>query len=72
VELVTEYLEGTMPPDERARFDEHLIICDGCRAHLDQMRKTIRLLGRLTEDHVAPDAQRKLIDVFRDWKKGAL
>ncbi len=47
VELVTLYLEGGLGPDERARFEAHLQICDECRAYLDQIRRTIWLLGRL-------------------------
>ena len=30
VELVTEYLEGGLRPDERERFEEHLGVCDLC------------------------------------------
>ena len=47
VELVTEYLEGALPASDRRRFDEHLAECPHCVAYLDQMRITIRLVGRL-------------------------
>lgn len=70
VELVTEYLEGAMPPQERARFDEHLVICDGCRGYLDQMRTMIAVLGRLPVEQVPPQAQRDLLAAFRSWKRG--
>ena len=46
VELVTDYLEGALPPAERARFDAHIALCDGCRAYLEQIRATIALSGR--------------------------
>ena len=68
VELVTDYLEGTLPAAERARFEEHLEGCSGCRAYLEQMRQTIRVLHRLTEDTLAPEAKEELLRVFRDWK----
>ena len=42
VELVTPYLEGALPADERALVDQHLASCDGCQAYLQQMRLTIR------------------------------
>jgi predicted anti-sigma-YlaC factor YlaD len=71
VELVTDYLEGVMPPEERVRFEQHLVICDGCRSHMDQMRRTVQLLGRLTEERIAPEAQRDLLAAFRNWKPGA-
>ena len=32
VELVTDYLEGALPPAIRIRFDQHLTACDPCVA----------------------------------------
>jgi len=69
VELITDYLEGALPLAERARFEAHLGRCDGCTNYLDQMRRTIALSGRLTEESIAPRAQEELLDVFQDWKK---
>jgi predicted anti-sigma-YlaC factor YlaD len=70
VELVTEYLEGTLLPAERARFEEHLAVCPGCRIYLDQMRQTIHTLGKLTEESIAPETRQSLLQIFRDWKNG--
>ena len=69
VELVTEYLEGTLPAAERRRFEEHLAGCSGCRTYLEQMRQTIRALHRLSEDSLSPEAKRDLLRVFRDWHR---
>lgn len=68
VRLVTEYLEGALPPDTRLRFDQHLAQCDGCTSHLDQMRKTIAAVGRLREDDIPPATRETLLRAFRDWK----
>ncbi|HLZ38790.1 MAG TPA: zf-HC2 domain-containing protein, partial [Mycobacteriales bacterium] len=38
VELVTEYLEGTLPPELRRRFEDHLALCEGCDTYVEQMR----------------------------------
>jgi anti-sigma factor RsiW len=65
VEAVTEYLEGTMSPDERAQVERHLETCDGCAAYLDQVRETIRLTGRLTEDALPQEARESLLQAFR-------
>ena len=70
VEIITEYLEGTLPPAERARFEAHLAVCPGCQTYLDQMRQTVRALGRLTEQSIPPQAHQELLQVFRHWKKG--
>ena len=37
-ELVTDYLEGALPADEAALFEQHLNFCDGCDWYVDQMR----------------------------------
>jgi anti-sigma factor RsiW len=70
VELVTGYLEGTLAPAERSRFEAHLAGCRGCRAYLEQMRLTVTALGRLTEADIAPDAEEALRRAFRRWKRG--
>jgi anti-sigma factor RsiW len=69
VELVTEYLDGTLPELERARFEEHLAGCEGCQTYLEQMRQTISLCGRLTEESIPSEAKRELLHIFRTWKQ---
>lgn len=44
-ELVTDYLEGEMPLRGRIAVRWHLVLCDGCTAFYDQMRRTRSLLG---------------------------
>ena len=68
VELVTEYLEGPLPPEQRTRFEAHLDECPGCANYLDQMRRTIELTGRLREDDVLPQAMHSLLEAFRGWR----
>lgn len=70
VELVTDYLEGTLPPPDRVRFEEHLATCPDCPTYLEQMRQTIRTLGILREHSLAPEARQDLLRLFRDWKRG--
>jgi predicted anti-sigma-YlaC factor YlaD len=72
VEIVTDYLEGEMPERERSRFEEHLQICPGCVYYVEQMRETIRLVGRaaVVEPEALPGMDR-LLDAFRDWKRGS-
>ncbi|HEX2713014.1 MAG TPA: zf-HC2 domain-containing protein [Candidatus Acidoferrales bacterium] len=69
VELITEYLEGTLPPEDKARFEQHLAFCDWCRIYLQQMRLTIQTLGKLSEESIPEDVKAELVEVFRTWKK---
>ena len=70
VELVTDYIEGALPPRERAIFEAHLAVCPGCTGYLEQFRQTISALGRLPEETIAPQARDELLRTFRDWKRG--
>ena len=70
VELVTDYLEGALPPDERGRFESHLSECGSCEEYLEQIRATAELAGTLTLESLSPEAERTLLDAFRDWKRG--
>jgi anti-sigma factor RsiW len=67
VELVTDYLEGALSDEARRRVEEHLSACDGCTRYLEQMRETIRLTGRLTEEQIPEEQRRVLVDAFRSW-----
>jgi anti-sigma factor RsiW len=69
VELVTEYLDDALSAEERARFEEHLTVCDGCVNYLDQMRTTIALTGRLRVDDLSPEVTAELVETFRDWHR---
>jgi predicted anti-sigma-YlaC factor YlaD len=69
VELVTEYLDDTLSEVDRARFDEHLVICHDCRVHLDQLRQTMRALGTLSEETADPVAVERLRLAFRDFRQ---
>jgi predicted anti-sigma-YlaC factor YlaD len=68
VEAVTDYLEGTMAPGDRLRFDHHLALCEGCRDYLEQMRTVIRVAGRPVADAVPSETMAGLLRAFRDWR----
>jgi anti-sigma factor RsiW len=72
VELVTDYLEGRLAPMEQRRFEAHLALCRGCRTYLEQMRQTIRALGKLPEESIDPEAKERLLGVFRTWRRRRL
>jgi anti-sigma factor RsiW len=69
VELVTDYLEETLPADETTLFEQHLNFCDGCVWYLEQMRATIATVGRLREEDIPVGTREQLLATFRDWKR---
>lgn len=70
VELVTDYLEGALPADEVARIREHLASCDGCTAHVDQMRTAVRVLQATPPERADPETAEALAGMFREWARG--
>ena len=68
VEVITEYLEGTLPESDRVRFEAHLATCAGCREYLEQMRVLIRLSGSLTGKSIEPGTRESLLRAFRRWR----
>jgi anti-sigma factor RsiW len=68
---VTDYLEDRLSAAERLRFEAHLRECSGCRTYLEQMRQTVQVLGRLSEESITPEAKERLLAAFRDWRRGS-
>jgi anti-sigma factor RsiW len=68
VEIVTDYLEGTMSARDRAGFEAHLAGCPHCREYLAQMRKTLDVLGRIEAEDLAPEVQGELVALYRRWR----
>ena len=69
IDLLTDYVEDALPAEQRRRVEAHLAICDGCTTYLEQMRETIRLTGRLTEEQVPEQEKQRLLAAFRDWTR---
>jgi anti-sigma factor RsiW len=68
VELITDYLEGTLSRSQRRRFEAHLAACEHCTAYLEQMRTTIRLTGRLRAEDLTPEMQEEFAALYRRWR----
>ena len=69
VEVITDYLEGTLPDADRVRFDSHLEECPFCVIYVAQMRATLSTLGSVPTETISPQARDELLRAFRDWKK---
>ena len=47
VDAFSAYLEGELPPEEKASLEHHLATCIQCRTSLERFRRTLGGLGRL-------------------------
>jgi predicted anti-sigma-YlaC factor YlaD len=70
VELMSDYLEEALTDGHRALFEQHLVLCEGCSGYLDQMRWTLRLVGRLRDRALDPPVPDRLLETLRAWKAG--
>jgi anti-sigma factor RsiW len=65
VEVLTEYLDGTLGAHDRARLEAHLGVCDDCRIYLEQFEETITLARRADARELSPELRNGLLRAFR-------
>ena len=69
-EVVTNYLDDALPPEEQQRFERHLSYCAGCSTYTEQMRETIRQTGMIPrEESLPPELREEIVARFRAWKR---
>ena len=69
VEVVTDYLEGKLPEQDRARLEAHVAECPYCEEYIAQMRETIEALGELPAGSLRPRTEAELLEAFRGWRR---
>ena len=69
VELVTDYLEGSLSRSDRRRCEAHLRACPNCTAYLEQMRVTIATTGSLVPEDLSPEARQEFTELFHRWRQ---
>jgi anti-sigma factor RsiW len=68
IELVTDYLEGTLSRRDRRRFEKHLKACPNCSAYLEQIKLTVDLAGSVAPEDLSAEARDDLTDLYRRWR----
>ena len=71
VDLVTDYIEGSMSRTDRRRFETHLSACPHCTEYFAQMRKTIQLTGRLRSEELPAEVRDELVALYGQWRPGS-
>jgi anti-sigma factor RsiW len=70
VELVSDYLDGQLDDETRRRVQEHLVLCPACQVYVEQVRDTVRVLGRLPADELPEHAVTELENAFAAFHRG--
>lgn len=65
VEMVTDYLEGTLTRDRLDAVRAHLADCADCTDYVEQMRVTVGLAARLRDADLPAELQSRLRAVLR-------
>lgn len=65
-ELVTDYLEGVLPPRRWLAAKWHLMRCDACTRYFDQMRRTVGLLRGGLRPSPLPAVEEAVLRRLRD------
>jgi anti-sigma factor RsiW len=68
IELITDYLEGSLSRRQRRRLESHLRACPNCSAYLEQIRITITLTGAIEPEDLSPGAVDELTELYRRWR----
>jgi anti-sigma factor RsiW len=68
VGVLSDYLDGSLPPDDRRRLEAHLDECPYCVNYVIQMKETIDAIGGVSLESLAPERQEEVLEAFRGWR----
>ncbi len=60
-EFLAAYLDGELPDEQRATFEEHLDLCPPCVHYLEEYRHTIDLGKKACKEERRPEVPESLI-----------
>jgi anti-sigma factor RsiW len=61
IDLLTEFMEGGLPPGEVRSIEDHLALCPACKEFLETLRKTSAAARNLRVDEVPEECHRELL-----------
>jgi hypothetical protein len=64
--MATDFMEGSLSWRQRQAIRLHLAVCRGCRAFMQQMRRTVRLIGSLPTAPPSADTEARLLATLPD------
>jgi len=68
VGVLTNYLDGSLAPNDRRRLEAHLDECPYCVNYVEQMKETIDAMGGVRLESLAPERQEEVLEAFRGWQ----
>jgi anti-sigma factor RsiW len=73
IEFLDDYVEARLSAVERARFDEHLAVCDACVRYVRSYRGTMRALALVArpDDAVPVEVPAQLVEAILVARRAA-
>jgi anti-sigma factor RsiW len=65
VQLLMEYLEGTLPPDLQEDIERHVSSCERCTAFVASYRETPRIVREVTAAGMPRELEDSLMEFLR-------
>jgi anti-sigma factor RsiW len=65
-ELLSDYLDGSLPPPEQERIHHHLDGCDACRAFRNTLSKVIDVAGQFPTPRLRDEAKQRILDQLEE------
>lgn len=65
VDLLADYLDGTLPPDTARALETHLEGCSPCIAFVNTYRGTINAARKIREVEFPPELRDRLLSFLR-------
>jgi hypothetical protein len=69
VELVSDFIEGTLPRSTRRRMEHHLRGSDPCVEYVGQIRAAVTLAEQVDIEPLPPETRDHLVDLYRQWQE---
>ena len=66
LDYLSDYVDGRLSPEERARFEEHLAICPQCVDYLENFKATLAACRDLRDAqyHMLPPMPEELVQAI--------
>jgi len=70
-DVLSDYLDGQLPPERLELFERHLALCPACVAYVESLRGTKRLaLEALGADEVPPEVTAMVGELLAKFRQG--
>ncbi len=66
---LSEYMDGELHGDPCEQIEEHLEGCDPCRAFLESLRRTVRLVESVRTPTLPAEVRRQILDAYERLRR---